>query len=422
MKPLFIYAVLAGFALAGPLQAAPDQTASPPPAETDAAGNQLKSVEQQLEQARQREKKVREELAILENEASVISGKLISLAARAQSREALILAGQARIAALNSKEEELKASLHKKRNIMAELLIGLQRLERNPPPPLAAHPGDALAAIRSATLFGSIVPALKTQSEALRRSLLELQNIRATVRHEQNELKKNHTQLASTRRDLKSLLARKRQIVSKTRKGLLKEQERTAMLAAKAKNLRQLLARLARQRAIEEKKRREDAARREAARQRRALKPRIAFTKLRGRLALPARGRQLRKFNDKNAVGRKSKGLFLATVAGAQVTAPSTGVVEYAGKFLSYGQLLIMNVGEGYHILLAGLGRIDVKSGEEVFAGEPVGVMGDRPARGTLITAALDHSTPVLYIEFRKNNGPVDSAPWWQDNPRKARK
>ena len=83
-------------------------------------------------------------------------------------------------------------------------------------------------------------------------------------------------------------------------------------------------------------------------------------------------------------------------------------MVEFAGEFRSYGQLLILNVGEGYHLLLGGLGKIEVETGQQVNAGEPVGYMGENAARGTLITSALDVRQPVLYIELRKNGGPVD--------------
>jgi len=84
--------------------------------------------------------------------------------------------------------------------------------------------------------------------------------------------------------------------------------------------------------------------------------------------------------------------------------------VVYAGPFRSYGQLLIINAGGGYHILLAGMSRIDVSLGQFVLAGEPIAVMGRAAAPGS---SGEDSSRPVLYVEFRKDGRPVDPGPWW---------
>jgi septal ring factor EnvC (AmiA/AmiB activator) len=88
--------------------------------------------------------------------------------------------------------------------------------------------------------------------------------------------------------------------------------------------------------------------------------------------------------------------------------------VVYAGPFRNYGQLLILNAGGGYHVLLAGMERISVDLGQFVVTGEPVAVMGSeaQPA-GALAGAA---SQPVLYVEFRKDGVPVDPGPWWAAN------
>ena len=97
-------------------------------------------------------------------------------------------------------------------------------------------------------------------------------------------------------------------------------------------------------------------------------------------------------------------------------SSPSDGWIVYAGGFRSYGQLLIINAGGGYHILLAGLSQIDAQLGQFVLAGEPVGVMS---AAAKSSTHTQDNA-PVLYIEFRKDQRPVDPDPWWLDGSRKV--
>jgi len=102
----------------------------------------------------------------------------------------------------------------------------------------------------------------------------------------------------------------------------------------------------------------------------------------------------------------------LATPAGATVSAPADGAVLFCGPYRTYGQLLIIDAGAGYYVLIAGMDRINVVSGEFVLAGEPVGVMGDGLVR-MATAAAVGAARPVLYIELRKDGTAIDPGPWW---------
>ena len=86
----------------------------------------------------------------------------------------------------------------------------------------------------------------------------------------------------------------------------------------------------------------------------------------------------------------------------------------YAGAFRNYGQLLILNAGGGYHVLLAGMERISVDLGQFVVTGEPVAVMGGGAQSAAAIAGGA--TQPVLYVEFRKDGVPVDPGPWWAAN------
>ena len=89
-------------------------------------------------------------------------------------------------------------------------------------------------------------------------------------------------------------------------------------------------------------------------------------------------GVRIREFGAPDGLGGTEKGLSISARPGAQVTAPCDGWVVYAGPFRNYGQLLILNAGGGYHVLLAGMDRISVDLGQFVLTGEPVAVMGGR--------------------------------------------
>jgi septal ring factor EnvC (AmiA/AmiB activator) len=137
----------------------------------------------------------------------------------------------------------------------------------------------------------------------------------------------------------------------------------------------------------------------------------MAFASARGALPLPVGGVRVRDFGAPDGLGGVEKGLWIASRAAAQVTAPCDGWVVYAGPFRSYGQLLILNAGGGYHVLLAGMERISVDLGQFVLTGEPVAVMGGGPQSAAAV--AIGSQQPVLYVEFRKDGTPVDPSPWW---------
>src|SRR5690606_29890862 len=96
-----------------------------------------------------------------------------------------------------------------------------------------------------------------------------------------------------------------------------------------------------------------------------------------GRIGSPVAGTVLRDFGAQDSFGGTTQGRSIATRANAQVVAPVDGWVVYAGPFRSYGQVLILNAGDGYHILLAGMDRTNVEQGQFVLAGEPVATMGE---------------------------------------------
>jgi septal ring factor EnvC (AmiA/AmiB activator) len=137
------------------------------------------------------------------------------------------------------------------------------------------------------------------------------------------------------------------------------------------------------------------------------IQPAIPFHLAKGKLPMPAQGKRILSFGDRAQTGR-SNGIVIETRQAAQVTSPNDGWIMYAGEFRSYGQILIINAGGGYNILLAGLSQLDVQVGQFVLAGEPVGKM------------AANNKSPGIYVEFRKDGQPINPDPWWADGSRKV--
>ena len=417
--------VLLGLALAaGCMAAMAGEVRTVAPSEQE-----LGVIAEQIERSTKDKASLERQLSGMQKESAVLSDKLVALAADIQARETLIVQSERRLQRLHHEELAMRGALIGQRKALANLLAGLQRLERNPPPPLVTRPDDTVAALRGAMLFGTIVPKLKVQATRLARDLARLAEVQARIRLEKSELEGNLASLQDARTDMKQLLARKHDLIAQTSDKLEDTRKRLAKLAGKAKSLSQLVAALKREKAKQAARDAERAEREqqvlEAEKKRLAAlraTPPMVFSKARGQLAYPVLGTRLRGFGDPDGFGGESKGLSIATRKAAQIVSPADGKVEFAGNFRSYGELLILDVGEGYHILLAGLGEVSVQPGQLVRAGEPVGQMGQTPARGTLIGDQLDTAKPILYVEFRRNGGSIDPTSWWAGNRKEARR
>ena len=140
--------------------------------------------------------------------------------------------------------------------------------------------------------------------------------------------------------------------------------------------------------------------------------PAVSFANAKGLLPLPVNGEQTISFGGADGLGGKAQGISIRTRSEAQVSSPVDGWIVYAGPFRSYGQLLIINAGDGYHVLLAGMERINVQLGQFVLAGEPVAAMASQRL-ASAGAADLGAVQPVLYVEFRKDGASIDPAPWW---------
>lgn len=385
------------------------ETATPPERE-------LGTVEQQLEFSRALQDRIAAEVETALAEQEEVAQKLVLIARDIQSREAAVAAAETRIDRLNREAIVIRAGLAEKQDAIAELLAGLQRLEQNPPPALVVEPGDVLAALRGAMMLGTIVPELRGEAEELARQLAGLERIATIVAAEKQSIRREIAGLEAARSRVRGLAERKRLLAAAGNDRLAQEKDRATELASKAKTLKQLIDELAAERRRAEAELTEKAAAEELEKRRQEAalrKPDIEFSKARGRLDYPAQGHILKRFGDDDGLGGTIRGLAVATRTGAQVTAPVAGNIEFAGPFRSYGQLLILNAGGGYHILLAGMTDIGAETGDFVRAGEPVGTMGSDPSPATLIGEQVQDGSPVLYIEFRKNGEAIDSAPWW---------
>jgi murein hydrolase activator len=429
--PLSIALLFTGFAGMSVLPAAAQVAASTPEV-TTASPDAIKQREQELEATRAQQKnaaelqqRLRADLEAIGQDRSKLNQRLIDIATQVRAVETRIGDTETRLRPLDSREQQIRASLDSRRSEIVEVLAALQRAGRRTPPALLVRPEDALQSLRTAMLLGSVVPELRGRAERLASDLGELVSLRKTIATERDQLAADRDKLRDDQVRLAALIDERQRKQGSIEKDIEAEGTRAIALARQVDSLQGLITKMEQDLS--------SAAKAAAAASLRgapvalngkpnlgALKdparmsPAIAFASARGLFALPVNGTKIREFGGSDGAGGVEKGISLSTKAGAQVTTPCDGWVVYAGPFRSYGQLLILNAGGGYHVLIAGMERISVNIGQFVLTGEPVASMGTKSQVASIIAA--NASQPVLYVEFRKDGTPIDPGPWWAAN------
>ncbi|MCJ2045734.1 peptidoglycan DD-metalloendopeptidase family protein [Methylobacterium sp. J-078] len=388
----------------------------------------LKRIEEALAASTGARAKYEAEIAAIGGDRAKLNTALLDAARQAQATEVRMSRLEERLKTLGASETALRRSLESRRGVIAEILAALQRMGRRPPPAVLVRPEDVLAVIRTSMLLGAVVPELRGEAETLAGDLSELVRLRGLIAADREGLTSDLAGWAREQQRLNALIATRRTRQAEVESGLAAERTRTAELAVQARSLKDLLDRMegevaSARRAAEEARAaetREARATQErfaaaGARDPARLAPKVRFVDTRGDLPRPVSGATLRSFNQPDGNGGTTRGISLATRPKAVVSSPADGWVSFAGQFRSYGRLLIINAGDGYYLLLAGMDQINVEVGQFVLAGEPVAAMGEGGTGAD--SAAGDRGDPVLYVEFRKDGGSIDPEPWWAKSP-----
>ena len=377
--------VAVAIALGGGMATAQD---ADPERELHKLDRSLRDSETRRDQLRRRADRTATEIVGLKR-------RLVAAARRAQDLENRAGEIEQRLADLEASEATTSESLATRRGQLIATLAALQRLARQPKVALLTLPADPADTVRGALLMRAVVPNLHARARRLGAELLALAALRTDIAADRKRLSSNAETLARERMRLAELIRDKRLLERLARRESWSEQARFAELAARARTVRELVHRLMTARGG---LRRADMAPAPGTPDRTASLG--AARKVIGRSALPASGRVVHRFGAA-AGGAKAEGITIKTRPAAHVVAPRRGTVVFAGPFRGYGQLLIIEHDEGYHVLLAGLGRIDAVVGDEVLAGEPVGAM-----------TASSNGTPNLYLELRRSGRPINPLPW----------
>jgi septal ring factor EnvC (AmiA/AmiB activator) len=367
----------------------------------------LEEVERSLKDARDSELELSRRAVEAETGLAELRRRSIAIAGRIQEHESILLTLEEKRFALEIERRNTAASLDARREQLAAMLAALQRISLHPPVALIALPSEPVDTVRSALLLRRSVPSVMSLGRALRVELDQLAELTKAVTAAKNKIIEEDAALRLQQSALTELMTQKNALAAQTRRAYGKAQARAARLGKEARNLRDLVARLATKRARSSPVARlvpvPQPSKHSKGRPAIAVPPPdmkrdIPVLASDG---LPVRGRIDRQFGHRLVNGGNTKGVSIKTRPGSTVIAPRDGLIVFAGPFRGLGQLLIIEYEAKYHLLLAGLKRIDKQVGENVLAGEPVGTMD-----------ASQISGPALYMELRRNGQPINPLPW----------
>lgn len=356
-------------------------------AKLDEAQRKAKEIEKTLQQEAAKQEALRQKAASLTEEITKLQRDLVNAAKNTQDQEEALSALEGSLQDLGQREDKAAKTLLKNHDALSHILAAMLRLKREKPQALLIVPETPLETAHTIVLLKNMIPELNRRSEKLREELQAITDLQTTIANKKEEAEGRAKRLTQERAKLETLVTRRQAAHSANQQEQAKLEARRAQLAAEAADLRDLM----------EKLKAESKAKKAAKAKTKA--PPKETASLSG-LTLPAKGKILVGYGEKNDLGVTSKGLSIETRPGAQIISPAKGEVVYAGNFRSYGLILIIEYGESYHIMLSNLARIDCAVGQKLVAGEPVGTMAE------------SGSAPRLYVEFRKDGQPVPPQDW----------
>ena len=292
------------------------------------------------------------------------------------------------------RETALTLQFEAQRDQVARLIGVLESLPTDPGPLLLLHPTGPLGTAQSGMLLAEVTPALQAEADRLRGELTEVNDLRAVQEAASATLAQGLGAVQEARSALSQAISDRTDLPIR----FIDDPDALKGLLESADTLDAFAAGLGSDAAAED------------------LSPDIAAAK--GTLPMPVLGTILRRPDEADAAGVRRPGLLVATRARALVTAPWPATIRYRGPLLDYGNVMILELGRGYLLILAGLETVYGEVGEVVPSGAALGLMGGPEAMATeFLASAQDGSSAggseTIYVELRQGADPVDPTEWF---------
>lgn len=345
----------------------------------------LSTLQQNLEQEERRQKSLQDQLKDISKELDKTRSELVKIAKDIQDNEKQRATLEKRIE-INTKEQtELTAKLEQDYGSIADLILALERMRRIPPESLIVRPGAPLETAQTAMLLQGTLPAVNRRVELLSKDLKRLGQLSKNLKEDKASVLATKQALEKKHASMKTLVDKREQLYSRTQSDYEQNKRAVARLSKEAKTLMDLINKLEKE-------------------QRSRPPKQIAYNTAipnTGQARLPVTGYLIESFGQSTVIGSSSHGVRIQSQSGSLVVSPMGGIVRFAGNFKNYGNMVIIEHKNGYHSLVAGMGRVDAGVESRVKAGEPIGQMPVSSSRG---------GAPALYYELRYNGTPMDPA------------
>ena len=253
------------------------------------------------------------------------------------------------------------------RGPLTRILGALQTLTRHPPPPLVVSTDQAVDTVRAAVLMQALIDPLTQQVDRADRRRAAVVAERRAIALRSEQLFVSESQTGDRQATLQSRL--------------VSDRARRATLRAEAQRARREVQ------ALEARLRAAGATVPDVAV---SQTPTLRLPNGRTTLLAPVEGAPAARF------GRGSTG-WQWRAPGQPVVAPLEAEVIHAGPLDGWGQVVILDAGPGWRVVLSGLAGLEVATGDRVTAGQSLGRGGE--------------ALPVL-LELRREELPVDPSPW----------
>jgi murein hydrolase activator len=309
-----------------------------------------------------------------------------AIAARIQQAEAEVATHQARIGLIAQQRMQLAARLAEKQRPLVELTAALQRLSRRPLIFALLRPGSVEDTMHLRAMLAIMLPVVERRTAALRDELNQFQVLQSESERAAADLRATTRELTARRRTLAGIETRQR-LAARDAAGVAdRESENALALAEQARDLGGLVGELGRAAALQGPVPRPADPEQSTVQ---VVAPSEAPSTPPRRYVLPVDGRLVSGFGSQG-----SRGIGIAARSGAQVVAPGAGRVAFAAPYRGYGRIVIVEHPGGWTSLVTGLVQTDVRVGQQVIPGSPLG----RAPPGR----------PVVTLELRRGVEPVN--------------
>ena len=363
-------------------------------AATSPSEKELKQLQSQIKTQQHNHQMLKQKAQTMETEIARVQKQLVRAGADVQDFEEVLSKLEASYAQLKKEYDAVKKQLHISEVQTIELTQGMLKKALFPPELMLMSESTIVDYVRSSLLLKETQVPLVAKKKNLYESLNKIASLQAAIKAQAAQIKVSTQRLETQQKNMEKLMQQKQVLRAHFETESLSAKKKAQELGRKAKDLQDLLSRLADERKKAQAKENIAAARSAPS----EVSGHIADYK--GQLRLPARGTLIQKYGAKTEGGARSKGIVLQPRLGAQIVEPFDGVVLFAGPFKSYGNVLIVEHGDNFLSVLAGMETIDVVVGQNLLMGEPVGTMSST-------------SLQKLYIELRNKGQPIDPTDWF---------